>query len=275
MRNRFSSSIALSAMMAVLAAPLAAQEATKTPAPATQTQQPAAQTAPVLPPELASAGLTDVTSKQGKRGETRIRGKLADGTVLDALVDPKGKLHGVRAKDKAALPAGLIADLVPQPVRDSAPYAEITTLEAVFMGQRGVMLAGKDAQDAPVRAAFAPDGTLLRFGRGPDAGPAFDRRGPGDDGPRGKGPGKHHHHRPGPGGRDAAPSPGNDRQGAAQQMQRDRDSVEQALTSAGYTQIGTVAKAGPRMVAQAVNPQGEKVSVELDANGQVLREVNR
>ena len=48
-----------------------------------------------------------------------------------------------------------------------------------------------------------------------------------------------------------------------------------ALTSAGYSDIGQISQDGPRILALAVNPEGEPVAVELGPQGEVLREINR
>ncbi|MDQ7261646.1 hypothetical protein NM680_07525 [Paracoccus sp. PS-1] len=294
MSRTFSTSIALSALLAVLSAPVLAQETPPAAPPAAEAQAPVA-----LPQALQDAGLGDVTSKRGPRGSTRIEGKLADGTQIDAMLDAEGQLRGLRARGEAALPQALIDQLVPQAVRDSAVFGELGTLQAVFSGERGVMLAGRDGDKNKVRAAFAQDGTLLRFGRGDaDRGERHgkrhdDRRDKGfhhrghdrreghrdrHQGPRGDRGGE----RPAPG-RDMPPAPAGtapeapapQQQGALSPVQLDRGELRMALTSAGYSRIGEIMQDGPRVVALAVNPEGEPVAVELNPRGQVMREINR
>ncbi|WP_199261320.1 hypothetical protein, partial [Paracoccus binzhouensis] len=189
MSRTFPTSIALSALLAMLAAPAMAQDT----APAPQPPAAEAQAETPLPKALQDAGLTDVTRKRGPHGGTRIEGKLPDGSQIGAMLDDQGQLRGLRAKGEAALPPALVEQLVPQAVRDSAVYAELGTLKAVFSGQRGVMLAGQDADKNKVHAAFAEDGTLLRFGRGDQDRLHFRDR---DDGHDRKGD-RHHrrHHR--------------------------------------------------------------------------------
>ncbi|RDW14344.1 hypothetical protein DIE28_03490, partial [Paracoccus thiocyanatus] len=165
MSRKLSTSIALSALLAAVSIPAFAQDAAPPPAAEAQAQT-QAQAPVALPQALKDAGLGDVTSKRGPRGTTRLFGKLADGAQIDAMLDDKGQLRGVRARGDAPLPAGLVDALVPQAVRDSAVFGELGQLQAVFSGERGVMLAGQDGDKAKVRAAFAQDGTLLRFGRG-------------------------------------------------------------------------------------------------------------
>lgn len=277
MSRIFTSSVAVGALIAMLGGPVLAQDAAQAP-----------QDAPtiVVPQVLKDAGLTDVESKSTRRGN-RIEGKLPDGTALDAILDEQGQLRGLRTEDKAALPAALIQQLVPQAVRDQAIFAELAQIEAVFTGERGVMIAGQDAQQKPVRAAFAQDGTLLRFGRGEDAGPEMGRdmghgkpghdkrghdRGDHDKGPRGKhghGDRDHDHKR---GDDDHAKRGDGPRQ---QGTPPSPDQVRASLTEAGYTGIGQILQQGPVTVAQATNPEGEAVLVEIATNGEVLRELNR
>lgn len=266
MSRYFSSSVAAVALAAMLAGPVMAQTATEDHAPeAAQTEG-----APVtLPQVLRDAGVTDAKGNPSRHG-MRVQGKLPDGTQIGALLDDKGELRGVRAMGDAAIPASLVERLIPQAVRSQAIFAETGQIDAIFLGGRGVMVSGHDAQQKTVRAVFAEDGTLLRFGRGEE------RRMRGDDGKHGdhgdRGPGKHgprdhdkrgkdHDRRGGPdGAKGPAPTP---------------DQVRAALTDACYTEIGQILQQGPVTVAQATNPEGEPVLVELGARGKVLRELNR
>ena len=301
MSRKLTTSIALSAFLAVLAAPVLAQDAA--PAAPQATAEAPAQTV-TLPQILKDAGLTDVTSDQMRRGGTRIRGTLPDGAKIGAMLAEDGTLRGLRAQDEStALPSALVDQLVPQAVRDNAVYGQIDKLGAVFTGERGVMLAGKDAQGNDLRAAFAQDGTLIRFGRGDDMhfGKGGDkdhdgkrghhgRRGGHDDdhGWRGKHDGDRDGRRgpppgdmpppPAPDRQGAAPMPSVDgemRQGAAAPLSVDPGEMRMALTEAGYSAIGEITQHGPRVLAMAINPEGEPVAVELDPQGEVLREINR
>lgn len=316
MSRKLTNSIALSALLAVLAAPLMAQDAA-TPVPAAPGTAPAAE-APAqtvtLPQILKDAGLSDVTSDQMRRGGTRIRGTLPDGQKVGAMLAEDGTLRGIRTEDRAAvLPQALVDQLVPQAVRDNAIYGQLGRLGAVFTGERGVMLAGTDAQGNDVRAAFAPDGTLVRFGRGDDM-HFGGRDGKDHDGKRGhhgrKGGHDKDHGRwgwhdgdrggdrdgrrgPPPGDMPPPPPPGDmpppapDQQGAlpmppveggmreAAVPALGQGEVRMALTEAGYSGIGEITRRGPRILAMAVNPEGEPVAVELDGQGGVLREINR
>lgn len=271
MSRTFRTPITLAAVLALLAGPALAQETT----PATPATPPAAAAqAPVaLPKALQDAGLSDVTTKRGPRDGSRIQGKLPDGTLIDAMLDRDGQLRGVKAQGEAALPQALVAQLVPQAVRDNAVFAELGSLRAVFTGERGVMLAGQDAEKNRVHAAFAQDGTLLRFGRGDDE--ARDRKdrkhehGKRHDDRKGDRKGDRDHDKRDKRGdaRPAAP----DRQGAV----IDEGALRQALTSAGYTGLGAISQDGPRVTAEATNPEGEAVLVELNPQGGVVRETAR
>lgn len=308
MSRKLTNSIALSALLAVLAAPVIAQDAA-TPAPTAPAAEAPAQTV-TLPQVLKDAGLTDVTSDKMRRGGTRIRGTLPDGQKIGAMLAEDGTLRGIRAVDEAAgLPRGLVDQLVPQAVRDNAVFAQLGKLGAVFSGERGVMLAGQDAQGNEVRAAFAQDGTLVRFGRGDDD-MHFGKRGDKDrdgkrghfgrkgdhdddkdgdhgrrgwhdgdrDGRRGPPPGDMPPPPPAPdqqGGMPMSPDDGAMRQGAIGSPVADPAELRGALTEAGYSGIGEISQQGPRILAMAINPEGEPVAVELDRQGEVLREINR
>lgn len=294
MSRYFTTSVAAVAMMSMLAGPLLAQSAPS--APEASHGQSEAQV--VLPQVLRDAGLTDVSGKETRHGQ-RVTGKLSDGTTIGALLDRDGKLRGLRAQGDAVIPRSLIDQVVPQAVRNQPIFAELGAIDAIFLGERGVMLSGKDAQSKSVRAGFAEDGTLMRFGRGED-----DRRGPGMDHRMDRGDdgdhrgGKHRGHDGGKGprhgddghkgprhegrkGHDDGPrgekAPGGDRDGSrgGPATPPTPDAVRGSLTDAGYTQIGQILQQGRVTVAQATNPEGEAVLVEVAPDGRVVRELNR
>ena len=190
---------------------------------------------------------------------------------------------------------------MPQAVRDQQIFGELGQLDAIFTNPRGVMLSGRDTDRNAVRAAFAEDGTLLRFGRGDDR----DRGMHGMGGPRGdRGPGKHDGKHDGKGdrgddhmgrkdrdhgkrGRHHDGDRGSDRDrgdrgadrgpgaGAVGGDPLSPDQIRASLTGAGYTAVGQILQQGSITVAQATNPEGEAVLVELGLDGRVLRELNR
>ena len=139
----------------------------------------------------------------------------------------------------------------------------------------GVMIEGTDANGDELRALFAEDGTLTRFGRGDDD---DDRRG--DHGKRG---GKHgdrgdhemrgHHMQGQRGGAEGGPDQA--RMGGQPPAPLDEAAVTTTLTDAGYQDLGAITRDGPRTLVEAVNAAGETVTVELSPRGEVMRETAR
>lgn len=278
MSRTFRTPLALTAVLALLAGPVLAQDAAPAaPVPPAAAAPAAEAQAPALPKVLQDAGLTDVTTKRA-RGGSSVEGKLPDGNRIQAMLTAEGALRGIKAQGDAALPQALVEQLVPQVVRDNAVFAELGSLRAVFTGERGVMLAGQDAEKNRIRAAFAEDGTLLRFARGDDDHDRKDRgrdHGKRHDDRRGDrdhhwGDKRDHDRREGRG--PDAPRPTGD---APERAAIAPEALRQALTAAGYTQLGEITQDGPRVTAQANNPEGEPVLLELNPQGRVVREIAR
>ena len=61
----------------------------------------------------------------------------------------------------------------------------------------------------------------------------------------------------------------------ARAAQIDTVAANQRLTEAGYTQFGLMRQQGPRLMLDATNPDGEAVTLELDLQGQLVRETAR
>lgn len=277
MLRRFRNSAAVMVAMTALAAPLAAQ--TTQPAPETPpATAPATQPAPAtaLPQALTDLGITDARVSKGRRGQ-QVQGTLPGGPAFRAMLDSQGTLRMIRA-ESAPLPAALVERLVPQPVRDHAILKEFAQIQGIGRGDQGVMVFGTDAQGQGIRAGFGNDGTLHRFGRGEtDFGPR---------GIKGKDRGAHDH------GMGWRGKDGRDDRGM-RQMQRfhrgddarrapqaapaalDDAGVQRLLQDAGYTQPGTVTRDGPRIEVEAVNPEGEPVTVTITARGVIVRELAR
>ena len=55
----------------------------------------------------------------------------------------------------------------------------------------------------------------------------------------------------------------------------DAVAVNQKLTQAGYQNFGFLRPNGPRVMLEATNPQGEAVTLELDRQGELVRETAR
>ena len=261
-----------------------AQTATSEPPVVTAPATPApAITAETLPDALRALNLTDLDIRSGRRGITRVQGKTADGAAITAMVDADGAVRMVRGTDDAALPQALIDALLPQPVRANELVGQFAAVSGLAVMTEMVMIGGKDAAGESLRAGFAPDGTLMRFGRGEDrmhrdrdGKRGFDRhhRGEGRGWDRGDRRGWHQERGDRDnwqGRRDEAPARGVAPTGAP----LDEAALRQALTGAGYTDLGALQPQGPRVLVDAVNANGEAVSVEVNPMGQVVRETAR
>lgn len=291
------------------AAPAPAQAAPAAPAVATPAAPQAA--AAALPAVLTDLGITDATLSEGRKGQ-KVQGTLPGGAAFQAMLDGD-KIRMLRVTDDSAvLPDDIARRLIPEPVRNAPIFAEFTRLQGLAQGDEGVMLFGADAEGQGVRAGFSPDGTLQKFGRGDmdhgdrGRGKGHDKGKRGDhgdngkdrgemrqDGRGGKGP-QRDGDRMGPGGngpRDGATGMGRgdgaggqgqgQGQGVGQGGQGqgraalDDAAVQSILTDGGYTQLGAITRNGPRVEAEAVNPEGEAVTVTINPRGVVVRELAR
>lgn len=275
-RNR----LAGAALIAVMALPLGAFAQTTTPS-NTAATPPAAPSAgtEALPAQLAGLGLTDVQINDTRRGK-RIEARLGDVPVQAAL-DQDGALRMVMVRD-GALPPEVIEALLPQAVRNSDMMSQFATISGVHLAPEGFGVQGQDTASEPLRAMFTQDGTLTRFGRGEAMG--RDGKG-GPDGKRGRdGAGRHDKRAPGDhrgmmqgqGGKGEKGRQGMMQgQGGPQGAAVDDGAARQAAEAAGYTELGDSFRAGPRLLIEAKNPQGEPVVVEINPRGEVIRETAR
>ena len=295
------------------AAPTAAAPTTAAPAAADTPAAPAAGAA--VPAALSELGITDATVTEGRMGMQRVQGTLPDGTAFRGALDAEGKLRMLRADEGKTLPADMAARLVPDAVRSAPIFAEFASVQGVGQGANRIMLFGSDAKGEPLRAAFSADGTLQQFGRGAmeragkgmrdgkekRGGDGWHGKGHGDrtgDGSRGKGDkdrqrdgdrrgdgsrgdGDGNGMTRGDGPRDGSgPAAGDGRamgqgQPGAGMAQLDDDGVRSLLADGGYTGVGTITRNGPRTEAEAVNPEGENVTVTISPRGVVVRELAR
>lgn len=244
---------------------------------------PAAPAAPLAVPQaLTDLGATDTTVRQGRRGVQMAQGTLPGGTGFQAMLDSNGALRMIRATgDGASLPADIVARLVPEAVRGNAIFSEFASIRGVGIGghgprpaagaAEGVMVFGTDAGGQGLRAGFAADGTMQAFGRGD-----MDRGGWGKK--DGKHWGKGHQggkHWRGERRGERGPMPGA-APGAAQAAPAlDDAAVTRILGEAGYTQPGAITRDGGRLDVEAVNPNGEPVTVTIGPRGVVTRELAR
>lgn len=218
-----------------------------------------------LPEALSALDLQDLEIDQTRRGGRRVEGELPGGGEIMAMIDAENALMMVKAED-AALPQSVIDALLPQSARDNEIIAQFSVIDAVGGREGRVMVGGQDADGDDIRASFDEDGRLVRFGRGDD-----DRDGPGD---RKRGGRQGRHGDDGHGRRGGQEMRG---QGSGNGMgpQFDTAALSTALTDAGYTEIGDPAPTGPRMAVDAVNAAGEPVTLEIDRDGEVIRETAR
>ncbi len=261
MSRALKSTVAALAFAGVMGMPLAAlaqtAEAPAETAPATQPTE----ASEALPPLLQQLNLSDVKIKEDRRGK-KVRGQTADGAEIRAFVDDQGNVRGVMADDKVALPDAVVQQMLPEAVRNQGTLSQFATISAVFSAERGVMVGGVDANGQQLRAGFSQDGTLMRFGRGEEAG-----RGEGKHGHWGKERhGWGHKHKEGWGHKG-----GDDRRGDAPAPLSD-EAVLKAVQDAGYTEAGQITREGPSSFVSAKNPEGESVRVEVTPKGDVVRE---
>ncbi|WP_265499899.1 hypothetical protein [Paracoccus beibuensis] len=230
----------------------------------------AAQTAPELPSLLQGLGLEQVETETGRDGEREYEGRLPDGTEIDARFDAEGDLIEIEADDRA-LPQSVIEAVLPQAVRNAEIMSQFAVIDEIHTRGGRFGVSGEGADGVDMRARFDEAGNVLRFGRDDD-----DRRG--DRGPRAErheGDRPHHagqrHGGPRAGDRDA--NPHGDMRNAAPTI--DTVAVNQRLTEAGYRQFGLLRQEGPRLLLDASNPNGEQVTLQLDPQGEVVRETAR
>ena len=197
----------------------------------------------------------------------------------------------IGVEGQGALPPDIVARLVPETVRGNAIFAEFAQLRGIGRGDEGVMLFGADAQGQDIRAGFSADGTLQRFGRGEMDRPGMDRErdrgderhgkreGGGDharDRGRGGDQGRGHPEREWSerGGPEAGRDMGGPRPEGASVPLGDA-AIQNVLREAGYSQPGAITRNGPRTEVEAVNPEGEPVTVTISPRGIVVRELAR
>lgn len=232
-------------------------------------------------PVMAQFGsITEITQHPE---HLEIKGRQPTGAEIEARFDRQNALVGVKMDD-AAIPADLLDTLLPQAVRNNEVMAQFDRIDGI--GKRGdrVMVKGEDASGEDMRAEFDTDGRVLRFGR--EDGHRGDRRaeerrgdrGPGHDerGPRGHDMrGERHGERPMHDGQGGQGPAGEARGPAPVPADFDAVAVNQRLAQAGYTGFGFLRADGPRVMLEATNPQGEAVTLELDRQGEVVRETAR
>lgn len=223
-----------------------------------------------LPGVLEALNLSDVEVEDGRRGGRKIEGDLPDGGEIVAIVDENNKVLMIKGDD-AALPQSVLDELLPQAVRDNQILTQFAVIDRIGGHDGRAMVAGQDADGERLRAGFDPEGRLMRFGRGDE-----------DHGPRDHHKRDHHkrghdkHEKRGDKHERRGDHDGKPRHGKDRAMERiDAEAIGQKLGDAGYSELGQPRPAGPRIVLDAVNPAGEAVTLDLDREGEVLRETAR
>lgn len=233
-------------------------------------------------PVMAQFG--SVTEIKQRPDHVEIKGRQPTGAEIEAKFDRQNALIGIDMDD-AAIPADLVNTLLPQAVRDNEVIGQFDRIDEIGNRNGRIMVQGEDATGQDMRAEFDADGRVLRFGRedgprgdrreerhGGGRGPGHDDRGPAghemrgdsrDDGPRGDDS------------RGARPMGDGPRKAAAVPADFDAVAVNRRLSDAGYTGFGFLRADGPRLMLEATNPEGEAVTLELDRQGEVVRETAR
>lgn len=221
-----------------------------------------------------------ITEVKQRPEHVEISGRQPTGAEIEARFDRQNALIGVEVDD-ASLPADLVGTLLPQAVRDNEVIGQFDRIQEIMNRNGRVMVKGEDANGEDMRTEFDADGRVLRFGRDDGRGPKGDR--PGEERRGDRGPGKHGDHGPRPGDhgprdhdrRGEGPRGADARGPAPIPADFDAVAVNRKLSQAGYKDFGFLRAEGPRLMLEATNPQGEAVTLELDPQGEVVRETAR
>ncbi|CAM3089213.1 hypothetical protein PANO111632_02465 [Paracoccus nototheniae] len=197
-----------------------------------------------------------------------IKGRNETGAEVEVKFGPDNSLIEIETDDMA-MPQPMIDAILPQAVRSNEIIAQFGMIEEIKAEYGRFEVKGEDAQGEDMRAQFDEAGNVLRFARDGERGGREGRgprheRGDHDRGPRGDGPRDGGPRAEGPRGDMPAPAP-----------QFDTVAVNESLTGAGYSAFGLLRQDGPRVMLDATNPHGETVTLELDPEGEVLRETAR
>lgn len=212
--------------------------------------------------------------KLDRRG-IELDGYQQNGDDLELGFDPQGRLVAVDADD-TALPQSLVDLLLPQAVMGSDVLAQFASFDEIKLHDEGrYRVEGRDETGQHLRVMVDQDGRLLRFGRddGRRKGPGGWQEGAahGKPGAYGQGPRARFH------GEAMRPDPrrGGGSRAEATELAFDPVEANQRLTEAGYSGFGLLRRAGPALVLEAQNPAGEPVILQLDNQGEIIRETAR
>ena len=148
--------------------PNATAPATATAPAMTQAATPAATPEADLPPQLRGLGLTDMHVRTDSKGEdTDIHARLASGGWILAETK-RGRLEEVKI-DQADVPAALLDQLLPPPVRNApqlADFARITEVE--FDSDGEIEIEGIATDGMEMKLEFSTSGSIKKYEREAD-----------------------------------------------------------------------------------------------------------
>ena len=202
-----------------------------------------------------------------------VKGWQENGAEVEVKFAPDNSLIEIETDD-TALPQPIIDAILPQAVRGNEVMAQFGMIEEIKAEYGRFEVKGEDTGGQDMRAAFDEAGAVLRFGRDDDRRGGRDHdRGPRGHGPRGDGPRAEGPRGDGP--RAEGPRGDGPRGDMPPAPQFDTVAANQRLTQAGYSAFGLMRQEGPRVLLDATNPDGETVTLELDPQGQLVRETAR
>ena len=224
----------------------------------------------VLPADLqghaAMSAFSGVTDISFRRHGIRVEGEQPNSDELELVFDGQGRLISAEADDEA-LPQMLLDLVLPQAVMSSDALGQLAEIQEIGLhGDSRFRIEGEDASGKDIRMLIDHDGRLLRFGRedeGRKRSGWQERRGDARPGHFQQQRPAFHHGQRGP------------LQGRAQALDFDPVQLNQRLSDAGYSDFGLLRRAGPALVLEAQNPAGESVILQLDSQGQIIRETAR
>lgn len=303
MNNKLKTSILALSIVGALGAGVAVAQSADTPKSVQgESVEPANEVA--IPELLKGSEFSDIESRKGPRNMAFIQGTITEtGKGFSAIVSDDGKLVGIRTAEGSSLPDSVSASLLPEAVRSYPVTSELVVLSAIGTRGDATMITGQDSSGDKVKAIFNADGKLMKFIRSDGYGIGRDRDdmmmfrfrdGLHDSGSRrgdpkhdkGRDRGKAEQHRSGDrphnghnrgdnDDRRGPPPPARSDAASVDDAVFDQNTIRSAVEDAGYTRLGDVHKSADGITVNAVNSRGENVSVVVDPQGEVIREIIR
>ncbi|WP_186424483.1 hypothetical protein [Pannonibacter sp. I15F10I1] len=111
---------------------------------------------------IGMMGLTDVSVKDKQMQHGReLRGRLADGTWIEAEFRSNGELEEIESKN-GGFPIASVSALLPDAVKANPSFPHGATLRKLEFGSK-IEMEGRTAEGRKFEAEFSSDGTLLEF----------------------------------------------------------------------------------------------------------------